>query len=45
MKYKIEYDPILEKWVVWEIHGSLKIIAYKGTKKRCEKWVSDNGKI
>lgn len=42
MKYEIEKDKYLNKWVVWFVVGSGKFDIYHGaTKKECTKWVKE----
>lgn len=42
MKYEIEKDPYLNKYVVWEIHTNYKVEVYRNRLKRmCIDWVKE----
>jgi len=41
--YKIEKDPYLNKYVVWEVHINYKVEVYRNRLKRlCTEWVKEN---
>lgn len=43
MKYQIEKDPYLNKYVVWEVHTNYKVEVYRNRLKRlCAEWVKEN---
>lgn len=42
MEYKIEKDPCLNKYVVWEVHTNYKVEVYRNRLKRmCIDWVKE----
>lgn len=43
-KYKIEKDPILKCYIVWEIHRNYIIEVFRGYKYECEEWIRHEGK-
>lgn len=37
MKYEIEKDPYVGKFILWEVHRNYKIDLIHGTEKECKK--------
>lgn len=42
MKYEIEKDPYLNKYIVWEVHQNYKVQVFcHKLKKECTKWLKN----
>ena len=41
MKYIIEKDRVLSKYIVWEKHRNYMIERFRGFKYECKRWLND----
>lgn len=41
VKYEIEKDIILNKYIVWEVHRNYMVEKFRGNKKQCKEYIND----
>lgn len=44
-KYRIEKDPILKCYIVWEIHRNYIVEVFRGYKYQCKEFIKNEKKI